>query len=46
VEVGRPVTAVKTLTAFPGSPVDHSGGILRFKLAGKSMAIFEVEIAD
>lgn len=44
-EVPVPCGKVKTLTAFPGNPVAPEKNILRFKMAGKSMAVFDVPVA-
>lgn len=45
VDAGRKLSGVKTLTAFPGNPVRMEGTVFRFKIAGKSMAIFEATLA-
>jgi len=45
-ELPGPCRQVKTLTAFPGNPVTPDGPRLAFKMAGKSMAIFDVVVAD
>lgn len=45
IDIGRLPETIKTLTASPGNPVHVSGSVFRFKLAGKSMAIFDVAIA-
>ncbi len=42
IDVGRPCREVTTLTAFPANPVIPNGSRLRFKIAGKSMAVFEI----
>jgi len=42
IDTGRLCGKITTLTAFPGNPVTPDGSIFRFKMAGKSMAIFQL----
>ena len=41
-ELPKGCVKVKTLTSFPGNPVVPQGNRLAFKMAGKSMAVFEI----
>jgi len=45
IEMPRACKMVKTLTSFPGNPVTPSGAKLKFKVAGKSMAVFDVTLS-
>lgn len=42
IELPAECRRVKTLTAFPGNPVVPDKNILRFKMAGKSISVFDV----
>lgn len=43
IRMPEPIGGIRTLTDFPGNPVRFEGAVFRFKIAGKSLAVFEVE---